>query len=99
VNIIQVPLVNGKYIDSLPEDQKKVLYEAMDIYSDAVHKYTIQAEDESVEKLRGMGIEVVIIDDAMKAEFQKIADQLIVDKIDAAGEKYVNWAKEILDKK
>jgi TRAP-type C4-dicarboxylate transport system substrate-binding protein len=97
---MQVPVVNNEYFQALPEGHKKVLLEAMEIFSDSVHKHAMDWEDKSYGYLvNDLKLSVVIPDEAMKAELQKRANELLAETSQVAGQKYVDWAKEILGKK
>ena len=96
--VMQVPMVNGDYYNALPEDQRNILRQGMDLYSTNVHKYTIDRENESVERLKEKGIEVVMLDDATKVQMKELAAKLVAEKADIAGKDVVGRVKQILGK-
>ena len=96
--VMQVPMVNGDYFNALPKDQQEILRQGMDLFSTNVHKYAMDGENKSVDRLKEKGVEVVMPDDATRAKMTELADKLVAEKADIAGKDVVERTKQILGK-
>lgn len=93
---MQVPLVNGEYYNSLPEEHRKVLDEALDLFSTNVYKYAVEMQDDAVEAMEEAGVTIIDPTEEQMEVLQAAADSVLTEYAGEAGQDYIDQVNSIL---
>jgi tripartite ATP-independent transporter DctP family solute receptor len=76
-------IVNDKFFESLPEDQRNILTEAAQLHSQTANSWRANASIEALSKLKEQGMDVHITTPAEKQAFREATQKPVIDYITA----------------
>ena len=95
---VHVPIVNGEWYASLPEDLQAIFDECVVDYMNTVRQYEEDAQEESLSTLEENGMTVTVLTDDQKQEWIDATANIISDYKDQAGVEIVDSVLELLGK-
>ncbi|MCR5074131.1 MAG: TRAP transporter substrate-binding protein [Clostridiales bacterium] len=93
---MQLPLVNGEYYNSLPEEHRKVLDEALELFSNNVYKYAMEMQEDAIKEMVADGVVIVEPTEEEMATLKAAADKVLAEYAGEAGQDYIDRANAIL---
>lgn len=93
---LQFPLVNLNYYNSLDDEARQILDEALEKYAEYMGQMCYDMENDCVNILGEKGATVTMISDDQKAQFIETGKKVLEENKDLVGEEIVDRALEII---